>query len=88
MFQVKRLDPQIISPHKPHTTHHTILIAMDFVATIVSIRAKSPHPIPQGFFSLLLKPYIKGVTHFQEVGWWNVQPFFDFLVQYNLFLAI
>ena len=25
------------------------------------------HPIPQGFSSLLLKPYIKGVTHFQEV---------------------
>ena len=28
-------------------------------------------PIPQGFSSLLLKPYIKGVTHFQEVGWWR-----------------
>merc|ERR1711954_277251 len=29
------------------------------------------HTIPQGFSSLLLKPYIKGVTHFQEVGWWR-----------------
>ena len=29
------------------------------------------HPIPQGFSSLLLNPYIKGVTHFQKVGWWR-----------------
>ena len=29
------------------------------------------HPIPQGFSSLLLKPYIKEATHFQEVGWWR-----------------
>ena len=29
------------------------------------------HPIPQGFSSLLLKPYIKGVTHSQEVSWWR-----------------
>ena len=29
------------------------------------------HPIPQGFSSLLIKPYVKGVTHSQEVGWWR-----------------
>ena len=29
------------------------------------------HPIPQGFSSLLLKPYIKELTHSQEVGWWR-----------------
>ena len=29
------------------------------------------HPISQGFSSLLLKPYIKVVTHSQEVGWWR-----------------
>ena len=34
-------------------------------------KAALAQPIPQGFSSLLLKPYIKGVTHFQEVGWWK-----------------
>ena len=29
------------------------------------------HPIPQGFSSFLLKPYIKAVTHFGEVEWWR-----------------
>ena len=28
------------------------------------------HPIPQGF-SLLLKPYIKVLTHSEKVGWWK-----------------
>ena len=29
------------------------------------------HPIPQGFSSLLLKPYIKLLTHSEKVGWWK-----------------
>ena len=29
------------------------------------------HPIPQGFSSLLLKPYIKAVAQFCEVEWWR-----------------
>ena len=29
------------------------------------------HPIPQGFSSFLLKPYIKAVTHFGDVEWWR-----------------
>ena len=28
------------------------------------------HPIPQGF-SLILKPYIKVLTHSEKVGWWK-----------------
>ena len=51
--------------------------------------ARMVHPIPKGFSSLLLKPYIKGVTHFQEVGGelgcWIVQLFYEYLVQYNHF---
>ena len=35
------------------------------------IEGGTGHPMPQGFSSLLLKPYIKGVTHSQEVGWWR-----------------
>ena len=29
------------------------------------------HPIPQGFSSFVLKPYVKGVTHSEELGWWS-----------------
>ena len=51
------------------------------------------HPIPQGFSSLVLKPYVKGVTHSEELGWWSILmvdcvtlfwlnfPTIDFLVQ-------
>ena len=31
----------------------------------------SGHPIPKGFSSFLLKPYIKAVTQFSEVEWWR-----------------
>ena len=30
------------------------------------------HPIPQGFSSFVLKPYVKGVTHSEELGWWSI----------------
>ena len=33
--------------------------------------ASLDHPIPQGFSSSLLKPYIKAVTYFCEVEWWR-----------------
>ena len=29
------------------------------------------HPIPQGF-SLLLKPYVKAVTHGEKLEWWII----------------
>ena len=34
--------------------------------------ARLDHPIPQGFSSLVLKPYVKGVTHSEKLGWWNI----------------
>ena len=33
--------------------------------------ATHDYPIPQGFSSFLLKPYIKAVTHLCEVEWWR-----------------
>ena len=29
------------------------------------------HPIPQGFSNYQVKPYIKAVTHSEEVEWWR-----------------
>ena len=46
------------------------------------------YPIPKGFSSLLLKPYIKVLTHSEKVGWWKtlmvecVSLFFT--IQYNI----
>ena len=60
------------------------------------IKDKRYHPIPQGFSSFLLKPYIKAVTHFWEVEWcwtlmvecvtvfWLFDPTSDFVLQMGL----
>ena len=45
-----------------HIHHH-----LHIIFAIVS----SNHPIPKGFSSLLLKPYIKLLTHSEKVGWWK-----------------
>ena len=54
------------------------------------------HPIQQGFSSLVLKPYVKGVTQSEELGWWSIlmvdcvtlfqlnDPTIDFQVQTGL----
>ena len=33
--------------------------------------ASVSHPIPQGFFSFLLKPYVKVMTPTEKLEWWN-----------------
>ena len=30
------------------------------------------HPIPQGFSIIILKPYVKSVTHSEKLEWWNI----------------
>ena len=48
------------------------LLAIFYILkTVPAARAYTTHPIPQGFFSFLLKPYIKAVTHSCEVEWWR-----------------
>ena len=44
------------------------------VAGLVKLNslARLVHPIPQGFSSFVLKPYVKGVTHSEELGWWSI----------------
>ena len=32
----------------------------------------SVHPIPQGFSIIILKPYVKSVTHSEKLEWWNI----------------
>ena len=30
------------------------------------------HPIPQGLSIIILKPYVKSVTHSEKLEWWNI----------------
>ena len=34
--------------------------------------ARYDHPIPQGFSTIILKPYLKAVTHSQKLEWWII----------------
>ena len=34
--------------------------------------ATHPHPIPQSFSIIILKPYVKSVTHSEKLEWWNI----------------
>ena len=48
-----------------------LLGEMGFLVYADSPDAGEDHPIPQGFSSVLLKPYIKAVTQFCGVEWWR-----------------
>ena len=30
------------------------------------------HPIPQGFSIVIVKPYVKAVTHSEKLEWWII----------------
>ena len=67
------------------TSHHRRFFRMDILPESPEIplnlsfqtddkdilKAGLDQPIPQGFSSFLLKPYIKADTHFCEVEWWR-----------------
>ena len=63
----------------------------------LEIQVELDHPIPQGFYSFLLKPYIKEVTQFGELERWRtlmvecvtvfclIDPKSDFALKLDLF---
>ena len=42
------------------------------VAPTVGQNQGAQHPIPKGFSIILLKPYVKSVTHSEKLEWWII----------------
>ena len=47
-------------------------LARVYTADRNKVKSCLKHPIPQGFSIIILKPYVKAVTHSEKLEWWNI----------------
>ena len=49
-----------------------IVVIIGFIKLVSHLFVYLHHPIPQGFSIIIVKPYVKAVTHSEKLEWWII----------------